>query len=224
MWMAAILSGSTLCAQEISEEEMLVPDTVIVTVDSISQQATPSTQSLEVQPLSGEPIQPITTFNPDPMKALWYSALCPGLGQIYNRRYWKLPIVVGGFMGLAYGMSWNNRYLEDYTMAYLDAMDSDPSTNSYLNFLPYGTREEDIDQEWLKDALKRKKDYFRRNRDLCIISMIGLYLLCMVDAYVDAQLFHFDISPGIAMDMAPTIFTPGGGLSSSGGLSLAIRF
>ena len=75
-------------------------------------------------------------FNPDPQRALWLSALCPGLGQIYNRRYWKLPIVVGSFVGLSYGASWNNRMYRDYSKAYRDVMDDDPDTRSYMDFFP----------------------------------------------------------------------------------------
>ncbi len=144
-------------------------------------------------------------FNPDPTKAVWMSALCPGLGQIYNRRYWKIPIVVGGYVGLAYATSWNGRMLKDYTRAYRDIMDSDPNTKSYMDFYPSTTKEEDIDTEWLKRSLKSKKDFYRRNRDLCIISMVGLYFICMVDAYVDASLSKFDISPNLSVQFAPTV-------------------
>ena len=149
-------------------------------------------------------------FNPDPKRALWLSALCPGLGQLYNRRYWKLPIVVGAFVGLSYGTSWNNRMLNDYTRAYRDAMDSDPETRSYMNFYPPTVRESDIDMEWLKKALKNKKSYYRRYRDICIIGMVGVYALCMIDAYVDASLAHFDISPDLSMQVKPTVVEPGG--------------
>ena len=76
----------------------------------------------------------IRTFNPDPQRALWMSALCPGLGQIYNRRYWKLPIVFGAFVGLSYGASWNNRMYKDYSKGYRDVMDDDPDTRSYMDF------------------------------------------------------------------------------------------
>ena len=69
-------------------------------------------------------------FNPSPERAVWMSALFPGLGQIYNRRYWKLPIVVGGFMGLGYATNWNNSMLTEYSQAYRDLMDNDPSTKS----------------------------------------------------------------------------------------------
>lgn len=143
------------------------------------------------------------TFNPDPKRAVWMAALFPGLGQAYNRRYWKLPLVAAGFMGLAYGTSWNNGMLRDYTRAYADIMDNDPNTKSYMDFFPSTIKEEDLDRQWLTNILKSRKDYYRRNRDLCIISMVGVYLLAMVDAYVDASLAHFDISPDISMQVVP---------------------
>lgn len=145
----------------------------------------------------------VKEFSPDPVRAVWMSALFPGLGQLYNRRFWKLPIVVGGFMGLTYGMTWNNMMLRDYTKAYSDIMDNDPNTKSYMDFFPPTVQESDLDKNWLENILKRRKDYYRRNRDLCIISMVGVYLLAMVDAYVDASLAHFDISPDLSMDVAP---------------------
>lgn len=144
-------------------------------------------------------------FNPNPTTALWMSALCPGLGQVYNRRYWKLPIVVGAFVGLSYGMSWNNRMFQDYSRAYRDAMDNDPETRSYMNFYPPTVHESDLDMNWLKKALKNKKDYYRRYRDICVLSMVGVYALCIIDAYVDASLAHFDISPDLSMRVAPTV-------------------
>ena len=136
-----------------------------------------------------------TTFNPDPTRAVWMSALFPGLGQIYNRRYWKLPIVIGGFMGLGYATSWNNGMLSDYTKAYRDIMDTDPSTKSYMDFFPPTTKEEDLDKTWLTNLLRSRKNFYRRNRDLCVICMVGVYLIAMVDAYVDASLSHFDVTP-----------------------------
>lgn len=144
-------------------------------------------------------------FVPDPIRSVWLSALFPGLGQIYNRRYWKLPIVIGGFMGLGYGASWNNSMLSDYTRAYYDLMDNDPSTKSYMDFFPPNTPEESLNKSWLEKTLKHRKDYFRRNRDLCIIGMIGVYLVAVVDAYVDASLTNFDISPDLSMQVAPTL-------------------
>ena len=163
-------------------------------------------------------------FNPDPIRAVWLSALCPGLGQIYNRRYWKLPIVIGGYAGLVYATSWNNRMLTDYTQAYRDITDSDPNTKSYMDLYPPTTREEDIDMEWLERSLRSKKNFYRRNRDLCIIGMVGLYLVCMVDAYVDASLSHFDISPNLSMDVAPAVIGSADRLSNSIGVQCALTF
>ena len=166
----------------------------------------------------------VRIFRPDPTRAVWLSALCPGLGQIYNRRYWKLPIVVGGFLGLTYATTWNNSMLNDYTKAYGDAMDSDPNTKSYMDFYPPTTREEDINMDWLKRVLKSKKDFYRRNRDLCIISMVGLYLLCMVDAYVDASLANFDITPDLSMKVKPAVIEPQLGKLPAVGLQCAVSF
>lgn len=145
-------------------------------------------------------------FNPNPTRAVWLSALFPGLGQIYNRRYWKLPIVIGAFMGLGYGTSWNNTQFKDYSNGYMDLMSGDPNKKSYMNFFPPNTDEDSLNKDWLKSVLKNRKDYFRRNRDLCIICMVGVYLVAIIDAYVDAQLAHFDISPDLTMDISPGFY------------------
>ncbi len=163
-------------------------------------------------------------FNPDPNKAVWMSALFPGLGQVYNRRYWKLPLVIGGYMGLAYATTWNNGMLTDYTKAYRDIMDNDPSTKSYMNLFPPTTKEENLDKTWLTNVLQSRKDYYRRNRDLCVICMVGVYLLAMVDAYVDASLSHFDISPDLSMDVAPALMQDSRGSTPSVGLVWALNF
>ncbi len=165
-----------------------------------------------------------TEFNPSPTRAVWMSALFPGLGQVYNRCYWKLPIIIGGYLGLAYATSWNNGMLTDYTRAYRDIMDNDPSTKSYMDFFPPTTQESDLDKTWLTNVLQSRKNYFRRNRDLCIIAMVGVYLLAMVDAYVDASLSHFDISPDLSMDISPAIFQEVRGMKPSVGINWAITF
>lgn len=163
-------------------------------------------------------------FNPNPTRAVWMSALFPGLGQIYNRRYWKLPIVVGGFMGLGYATSWNNRQLQEYTQAYRDLMDNDPSTKSYMNFFPPTTQESSLDKTWLSTTLRSRRDFYRRNRDLCIICCVGLYLLCMVDAYVDASLAHFDISPDLSIEWSPALIVNPSDRQVSAGLNWAFNF
>lgn len=163
-------------------------------------------------------------FNPDPTRAVWLSALFPGLGQVYNRRYWKLPIIVGGYLGLGYATSWNNQMLSEYSRAYADLLDNDPSSNSYMDFFAPNVKESDIDKSWLQNLLRSRKNYFRRNRDLCIISMVGVYLLAMVDAYVDASLSHFDINPHLSMDVVPTLMQDGRQRYPSVGLAWALNF
>ncbi|MCM1291388.1 MAG: DUF5683 domain-containing protein [Prevotella sp.] len=163
-------------------------------------------------------------FNPSPERAVWLSALFPGLGQIYNRRYWKLPIIVGGFMGLGYATTWNNNQYQDYTQGYRDLLDDDPNSKSYMNFFPPTTSESDLDKTWLQRVLKSRRDYYRRNRDLCIILCVGLYLLCMLDAYVDASMAHFDISPNLSMDVAPSLIGTPYSSRPAAGLTWALNF
>ena len=163
-------------------------------------------------------------FKPSAKKALIYSAIFPGLGQVYNRKYWKLPIVYGGFIGFTYAISWNGRYYTDYSNGYKDIMDDDPATDSWKNFLPYGQDPETADQEWLKTVLKRRKDFYRRYRDLSIIGTVAMYALAMVDAYVDAQLFDFDISPDLSFRVEPTIIKKTDYLANSFGVQCSISF
>lgn len=183
-----------------------------------------SSDTVPVVNVNDEWVRREVEFVPDPTRAVWLSALCPGLGQVYNRRYWKLPLVIGGYLGLAYATSWNNTMLSDYTRAYADITDNDPNTNSYMDFFHGNIKEENLDKTWLKNVLKSRKDYFRRNRDLCIIGMVGVYLLAMVDAYVDASLSHFDISPQLSMDVAPALIQDTRGQLPGVGLQWALCF
>ena len=193
--------------------------TIMIAIDSIDSIASiPQKEDID------EWVERKVTFNPNPTKAVWLSALFPGLGQIYNRRYWKLPIVVGGYMGLAYATTWNDGMLTDYSRAYSDIMDTDPTTNSYMDFFPNNTQESSLDKTWLTQVLKSRKDYYRRNRDLCIICMAGVYLIAMVDAYVDASLSHFDISPDLSVDVAPAVFQDTRSKYPSVGVQWAINF
>ncbi len=162
-------------------------------------------QSVVIQQQTDTIIDKKEEFKPDPRKTLIFSAIFPGLGQVYNRKYWKLPILYGGFIGLSYAISWNNRYYQDYFQAYKDIMDEDSETNSWHNFLRYGQDPESVDTTWLKDVLRRGKNYYRRYRDLSIIGTVALYGLSIMDAYVDAQLFEFDITPDLSMRVEPAV-------------------
>ena len=99
-------------------------------------------------------------FIPDPAKATWLAVIFPGGGQIYNRKYWKLPIVYGGFVGCAYALTWNGQMYDDYSQAYLDIMDDNPNTDSFLDLLPPGYNVE-ANMDYLKKVIKRKKDSYR---------------------------------------------------------------
>lgn len=158
-------------------------------------------------------------YKPDPSKAVWYSALCPGLGQLYNRRYWKLPIIGAGVVGLAYAIGWNSKYYNAYTNAYRDISDNDPNTTSYLKLLPKGSS---YDVTTLTTVLKNRQQAYRRTRDLSFVSAVGLYLICLLDAYVDAQLYDFDISPNLSI--TPQTSSPGLIRTNNFGLSLAFQF
>ena len=140
----------------------------------------------------------------DPETATWIALAIPGGGQIYNRKFWKLPIVYGGFVGCMYAYNWNGQMYKDYRQAYLDIMDSDPNTDSYKEFFRPGYDFE-ANKEYLKDVFKKRKDRYRRWRDLSIFSFIAVYALSVVDAYVDAQLSNFDISEDINMSIEPQI-------------------
>ena len=150
-------------------------------------------------------------FKPNSTKAVLYSMIFPGLGQIYNRKYWKLPLVYGSFMGCAYAITWNGNQYNGYKKAYIDFIDGDPTTDSWVNYR-YGTYLRQDTASWTPDmksnfqgALKSAKDYYRRYRDLSYFVTIGFYAIWIVDAYVDAQLFDFDISPDLSMHITPIL-------------------
>ncbi|MBR1394727.1 MAG: hypothetical protein IJ559_03600 [Prevotella sp.] len=146
-----------------------------------------------------------STWTPDPQRALWLALVIPGGGQIYNRKFWKLPIVYGGFLGCIYALSWNNMMYKDYSQAYLDIMDDDPGTASYNKFLHLGRTINDSNMERYKSIFKSRKDKYRRWRDMSLFVMIGIYALSVIDAYVDAELSVFDISKDLSLKVQPTV-------------------
>lgn len=184
------------------------------------------------------PEMELKVYEHDPNKALLY-ALVPGLGQIYNKKYWKLPLVYGAFMGCMYAITWNNKNYKDYSTAYFDIMADyqkvlaaeregnrydGPWQDSWTIFVREGEEGSYVSNTQFQDNLKRRKDYFRRYRDLSIIITVGVYAVSIIDAYVDAQLFDFDISPDLSMHWSPEVtpktrYTPG-----SYGLNCSFKF
>ena len=149
---------------------------------------------------------PKKIWKPNPTTATWLALVIPGGGQIYNRKYWKLPIVYGGFVGCMYAYNWNGQMYKDYRQAYLDIMDSDPNTNSYKDFFRPGYDFE-ANKEYLKSVFKKRKDRYRRWRDLSIFATIGVYALSVIDAYVDAQLATFDINDDVNLSVEPQVIS-----------------
>ena len=124
-------------------------------------------------------------------KATTLAMICPGAGQLYNKSYWKVPIVVGAFATMGYVIDWNARGYKRYRTAY----------NQVVNGQP-----DEFEGRYSAEYLKNMKDNFRRNRDLCIILTGALYLLNIVDAHVDAHLKDYDISDDLSVRLEPTVF------------------
>ena len=184
--------------QPTPKSTLLNPDsTLIAYVDSIQRSVD---DTLELNHFNN--------WTPDPIRAMWLAMVVPGGGQMYNRKYWKLPIVYGGVVGCIYAVSWNAQMLRDYSQAYQDIMDSDPTTNSHIEMLPLGY---DITgrEEHFKSVFKRKKNFYRRNRDLSIFCIAGVYLLSIIDAYVDAELSTFDIGSDLSLSISPQMLPSG---------------
>jgi hypothetical protein len=141
---------------------------------------------------------------PNPTKATWLALVIPGGGQIYNRKYWKLPIVYGGFAGCAYALTWNGKMYKDYQAAYVDAVNEKWDSSSITDLLPPGYVDR-VSHSQITETLRKRKDTYRRWRDLSIFAFIGVYLISVVDAYVDAELSNFDIGPDLSMKVEPTL-------------------
>ncbi|AVM52214.1 DUF5683 domain-containing protein [Bacteroides zoogleoformans] len=142
------------------------------------------------------------TWIPNPTTATWLALVIPGGGQIYNRKFWKLPIFYGGFAGCAYALTWNNKMYKDYSAAYKDASNGNWTSTNITELLPPN---HNYSNSQLLEVLRKRKDTYRRFRDLSIFAFIGVYLLSVVDAYVDAELSNFDITPDLSMRVEPAI-------------------
>ena len=139
-------------------------------------------------------------FLPDPNMSLWLGLTFPGAGQIYNRKYWKLPIIYGGAVGVAYAITYFGGYYSEYKQGYLDYTDTDPNTNSHLLLIPQGYPSSNAGT-----YVKNQLDNYRRYRDIFIVVGVAVYALSVIDAYVDAQLAGFDISTDLSMKVRPKL-------------------
>jgi len=165
-------------------------------------------------------------FMPDPNKAVIYAAIFPGLGQIYNRKYWKLPLVYGSAIGCVYAITWNKAQYSGYKRAYGDFMYAinyketetggfNPERNSWKDYVRViGESSTDLGdsnvwtaekKSYFSQVLKQQRDRYRRYQDLSYIVSVGVYAIWIIDAYVDAQLFDFDIGDDLSMRVQPVI-------------------
>ena len=229
-----VWGGSAAYAQNAQEQRKSAPRDSLVAdslarknrqaADELTAPVDTAQLALKTDSLQREIPQPKKRFIPNSNRATWLAMVFPGAGQIYNRKYWKLPIVYGGFVGCAYALNWNNKMYKDYSQAYLDIMDDDPNTKSYEDFLPLNSSISG-QEERFKEIFRKRKDIYRRQRDLSIFAFIGVYLLSVIDAYVDAELSDFDISKDIGLKVEPAIFNDGKSTNfNSVGLQCSLKF
>ena len=197
--------------EEVPPLQAVAPADSIATADSIAAENKKKLLEMTSAPVLKESEVPADSLKkeidqkiwvPNPTKATWLALVIPGGGQIYNRKYWKLPIFYGGFAGCAYALTWNSKMYKDYSTAYKDAMNGNMQSSSITDLLPPGYK---ISETQLKELLRKRKDTYRRYRDLSIFAFIGVYLLSVIDAYVDAELSNFDITPDLSMKVEPAI-------------------
>ena len=151
-----------------------------------------------------------------PIKATMLAAAFPGLGQVYNRKYWKVPIVYAGFGALGYSIIFNSQNFNKFLSGYQDLTDDIPQTNSYTKILEntvytpeqidasLGSDEYDAQTaSWVQDQIRNAVDYYRRYRDLSYIGVAAWYMVTIIDAHVDANLADFDIGEDLTVRIEP---------------------
>lgn len=131
-------------------------------------------------------------------KATTLSTIFPGAGQIFNKSYWRVPIVIGGMASTIYTIDWNNRGYQRFKTAYALSVDYKKNPDKYPNGAP-----DEFRGAYSETFLKNLKDSYRRNRDLCILLTAGVYILQIIDAHVDAHLQDYDISDDLSMNVEP---------------------
>lgn len=148
------------------------------------------------------------------MKATMLAVAFPGFGQVYNRKYWKIPFVYAGFGGLAYSVGFNTGKYNEMMKAYQDFTDKIPETDSYIGLIK-GAEPSEYDpvlhpdtynpssKSWVEDNLLRAVDYYKKYRDLSYIGVAVWYLITVLDANVDASLANFDVSDQLDLQIAP---------------------
>lgn len=176
-------------------------------------------QSLQTIDSVSTPKKSITLEQHSPKTAAILSAACPGLGQLYNRNYFKVPVVYAGFVGLGYGFTYYQKnykefktVYDDYRMPYIEKGETPPTNVQLTVFGETG---------YYPDNVKQGRDYYRRYRDLTLIGMGTWYVLTILEAYVYAHLYSFDTSDNLSVSFT-TLYTPTRTISYTPGISLKI--
>ena len=156
-------------------------------------------------------------------KATTLSLICPGAGQIYNKSYWRAPIVVGGLASMIYVIDWNNRGFQRFKTAYYLRSDFEQNPDKY----PDGESKDEFKGRYSASYLKNLRDSYRRNRDLSLLLTAGVYIFQAVDAHVDAHLKDFDISDDLTVELHPMFdyqYSQVGGTTPVFGFNLNLKF
>lgn len=181
-------------AQTVEVADSVAKAAATVNIDSIM-----PTKIVKEEPKQEPQSIPLyANFKPNPNTALWLAMALPGAGQIYNRKYWKLPIVYGLGVGVGYAIAYTNRNYQDYRNAYQSYNSSQPDPSLYKPMIPQG-----YPQSSYSDYFKTQMDTYRRQRDLSIVAAVVVYALSVIDAFVDAQLSDFDVSPDLSIKVEP---------------------
>lgn len=145
-----------------------------------------------------------------PKKAALMSTIVPGLGQVYNKKYWKVPIIYAGIAGLAYSLNFNQSEYITYLNAY----------KNRLNKIPDNFPSTIYSDEYLNS----EQQYYKRYRNLTVIGASLLYLLNIVDAAVDAHMSTFDVGDDLSFNIQPTLINIAHANQYTTGFSLNITF
>jgi hypothetical protein len=133
-----------------------------------------------------------------PRVAIRRSAIIPGWGQVTNHRWWKVPIIYGGFIGLGLAVDFNQKLYKQFIRE-LQFRYNNPGKTSDPELMVVRDNQ----------GLIQYRDYYRRNRDLSVLAGVGLYAINIIDAYVDAKFFRFDISDKLGLKIQPSLMPSG---------------